>query len=75
MTVEQIIGKVFHIDPSDLNDSSTRESIDGWDSMGHLNLILELEAAFKVSIAIADAVEMVSVGRIKQSLRNYGVQC
>jgi acyl carrier protein len=73
MTVEQVIGKVFKVDPDELNDSSSRDSIKGWDSMGHLTLILELEAEYKVSIAIADAMEMVSVNKIKQLLRNYSV--
>jgi len=75
MTVEQIIGKVFSIDPSAINDASARDSINGWDSMGHLSLILELEAAFEVSIPISDAFEMDSVSHIKQKLRSYGVHC
>ena len=73
MNVEKIVGKVFNVDPDELDESSSRDLIKGWDSMGHLNLILELEAQFKVSIAIADAMEMVSVEKIKQLLRNYGV--
>lgn len=75
MTVEKIIGKVFNVDPDELDDSSSRDTIKGWDSMGHLNLILELEAEFKVSIAISDAMEMVSVEKTKQILRKYGVRC
>ena len=75
MTIEQVIGMVFKVDPDELNGSSHRDTIKGWDSMGHLNLILELEAEFKVSIAIADAIEMVSVDKIKAILRNYGVSC
>ena len=74
MRVEQVIGRVFKVDPDELNDSSSRDTIKGWDSMGHLTLILELEAEYKVSIAIADAMEMVSVGKIKQILGKYGVR-
>ena len=75
MTVEKIVGKVFNVDPDELDDSACRDTVKGWDSMGHLNLILELEAEFKVRIAIADAMEMVSVERIKRILRNYGARC
>ena len=75
MKVEQVIGKVFKVDPDELNDASSRDAVKGWDSMAHLTLILELEAEYKVSIAIADAMEMVSVEKIKEILRNYGVQC
>ena len=74
MRVEQVIGRVFKVDPDELDDSSSRDAIKGWDSMGHLTLILELEAEYKVGIAIADAMEMVSVGKIKQILGKYGVR-
>jgi acyl carrier protein len=75
MRVEEIIGKLFNVDPDELDNLSSRDTIEGWDSMGHLNLILGLEAEFKVSISIADAMEMVSVEKIRQILRNYGVHC
>jgi acyl carrier protein len=75
MTVKEIIGKVFQIDPDELDDSSSRETIEGWDSMGHLNLILGLESEFKVNIAIADAMEMISVEKIRAILSRYGIVC
>ena len=41
--------------------------------MGNLSLITGLEEEFKVSIAIADAMEMTSVQHIKRILKDYGV--
>jgi len=41
--------------------------------MGHLSLINGLEEEFKVSIAIADAMEMTSVQHIKKILKGYKV--
>lgn len=75
MTVEQIIAKVFNIEPEEVSDFSSQNTIEEWDSMGHLTLILELEKQFKVSIAIADAVEMVNVAEVKDILRRYRVNC
>lgn len=75
MTVEQTVGKVFGIDPEKLNDSSVRDSIEGWDSMGHLTLILELEKQFRVNISISDSLEMVSIRKIKEILDSYGIEC
>jgi len=75
MTVEQIIGNVFNIEPENLNDSSSRDTVEEWDSMGHLIIILELEKQFNVNIAIADVMEMVSVGKIKAVLQSYGADC
>jgi acyl carrier protein len=73
MSVEEVVAKVFSVDPSEITDQSSRETIAEWDSMGHLALITSLEDQFKVSLAIADAMEMTNVGQIKMILKNYGV--
>jgi acyl carrier protein len=72
MTVEEVIARVFKIDSRTLVDGSGRDSLEKWDSMGHLQLITELEQHFGVSISIGDAMEMVSVGKVKEILRRYG---
>lgn len=72
MTVEEVIARVFKIDSRTLVDGSGRDSIEQWDSMGHLQLITELEQHFGVSVSIGDAMEMVSVGKVKEILRRYG---
>ncbi len=74
MTVEEVVGKVFQIEPQELSDLSSRETIEQWDSMGHLTLISEIEAQFQINISIADTIEMVSVRRIKETLKHYGVK-
>jgi acyl carrier protein len=75
MRIEEIVGRVFNVDPRELNELSSRDTVDGWDSMGHLSLILELERRLGVSLAIADAMEMVDVATIKAILRRYGIGC
>jgi acyl carrier protein len=72
MTVEELVGKVFRIDSHHFTDATSRDAIEQWDSMGHLSLITELEEHFHVRISIADAMEMVSIGEIKEILRKYG---
>ena len=72
MTVEEVIARVFKIDSRTVVDGSSRDSIEQWDSMGHLQLITELEQHFGVSLSIGDAMEMVSVGKVKEILRRYG---
>jgi acyl carrier protein len=75
VTVEQIVAKVFGVAPGKVNDSSVRDNIEGWDSMGHLTLIIELEKQFRVNISISDSLEMVSIRKIKEVLGSYGVEC
>ena len=64
-TVEDVVSRVFGVDSGSLDESSSPETVEGWDSMGHLNLVAALEHDFNVSIDIGDVMEMVSVRRIK----------
>jgi acyl carrier protein len=73
MKVERLVGKVFSIDPEKVSDSTSRESIEEWDSMGHLTLVMELEREFSINFAIDDTLEMTEVGKIKEVLKRYGV--
>ena len=73
MSVEEVVARVFNLDPSEVTDQSSKETIAEWDSMGHLSLVTGLEEEFKVSLAIADAMEMTSVQHIKKILKDYGV--
>jgi len=71
LSVEEVVARVFNLDASEVTDQSSRETLAEWDSMGHLSLITGLEEEFKVSIAIADAMEMTSVQQIKRILKDY----
>ena len=73
-TVEEVVSRVFGVEPGGIDVSSTPESVEGWDSMGHLNLVAALEQDFNVSIDIGDVMEMVSVRKIREILLQYGVR-
>jgi acyl carrier protein len=73
-TVEEVVRQVFGAEPGTIDARSSPENVEGWDSMGHLNLIAVLEKRFNISIDIGDAMEMVSVQRIREILLAYGVQ-
>jgi acyl carrier protein len=72
--IEELVSQVFGAEPGSIDASSSPDSVEGWDSMGHLNLIAALEKRFNVSIDIGDAMEMVSVQRIREILVDYGVR-
>jgi len=73
LSVEEVVARVFNLDASEVTDQSSKETIAEWDSMGHLSLITGLQEEFKVSFAIADAMEMTSVLHIKRILKDYKV--
>lgn len=72
--VEEVVARVFGVDGAGLDDTSSPETVEGWDSMGHLNLMAALEQDFHVSIDIGDVMEMVSIAKIRDILLRYGAQ-
>ena len=73
-TLEEVVSSVFGVEPQSLDESSSPDSVEGWDSMRHVNLVTALEQHFNVSIDIDDVMEMGSVGKIRKILLAYGVQ-
>jgi len=73
-TVEDVVSSVFGVNRESLNEGSSPESVEGWDSMGHMNLVAALEQRFNVSIDIDDVMQMANVGEIRQILAAYGVR-
>jgi acyl carrier protein len=73
-TVEEIVSSVFGVERDTVDDNSSPASVEGWDSMGHVNLVAALEQAFNVSIDIDDVMEMGDVQKIKKILLAYGVR-
>lgn len=53
-------------------EADSQEPIEGWDSLAHVQLILEIEEAFDVSLSTDEAAEMNSIPAILAVLREKG---
>lgn len=69
----QIIARVLDTDMSKINDKSSPETIENWDSFNGLLLADELESEFKVKFTIDELVAVKNVGDIKIQLTNHGI--
>jgi acyl carrier protein len=54
----KVFSKVMLIDSSVITNETSTDNLPSWDSLSHVNLILELEKAFDVKIDVEDAVEI-----------------
>jgi len=70
--LQQIFQESFGVEKID--DSMSIETVDGWDSMVHVGLMLALQQEFGVSISPAVAIELTDIAAIKQFLQNEGVK-
>ena len=68
----EILKTVFELETVDCTCSqSTGEK---WDSMGQLNLVVELETEFEVSLEPEEIGEMTSFENIVKILKNKGIE-
>ena len=66
--LETIFKDAFDVET--LTDDLSIDTVDGWDSMAHVALIMTLQKEFNVSISPADAIELIDVASIKAFLGN-----
>ena len=68
MKLKQVISNVLGVPIDKINDNSSPDSIDKWDSLSHLNLVMAIEAEFGVTLTPEDAMDMLSVKLIRMIL-------
>ncbi len=59
--VVNIFSAVFNVDKSKIKLTDTMEDIESWDSIGHLQLIMNIEAEFGIKLNTEDVVQIDSV--------------
>ena len=68
-----IVESIFNLPAGSVGPTSSMETVEAWDSMGHLMLTLELEQEFGVQIPPEDVEKMTSIPAICQALARCGV--
>lgn len=63
----------FETDPTIISLESEPSDIAGWDSMGHVQLVAELEKIFSVSLEVDEVMEMEDVRSIIRVLKAKGL--
>lgn len=69
----EVFSQLFNVDPSELNDDSSSDTIPGWDSLGMVNLVVELEQVFGVQFDLLEIEDFKNIGIIKSILAEKGV--
>ena len=67
--VKQIMADIFDINPKKINKSTSMDNVDSWDSLKHINLILELEQEFNISLGTKEIESMLSFDEILKTLK------
>jgi len=74
MRPEVVISRALGVEPGAITDDSSSATLQNWDSMGHITLILELESHYGVHFSIEESLVMKDCATIKQLLVTKGVR-
>ena len=70
--VRSTIASVWNVPAGEIPEDADATSLSGWDSLRHLELMLELEMTFGVRIPAEEVPELTSIGAIEEALREHG---
>jgi acyl carrier protein len=62
--VQRILADIFHIPVEQITAMSSPETIENWDSLNHLNVILAIEQEFGVQIMPEEIDQLLSVAHM-----------
>ena len=70
---DQAFITAFDVDASALGPDLKYESIQEWDSIGHMSLIAELEDSFDISLEMDDIIDFSGYEKGKEIIKKYNI--
>jgi acyl carrier protein len=68
--LRQVMATLLQVPADSIGEDTSMDTVKGWDSLRHMNLVLALEEEFKVSIPDEDAANITSYPLIKLVLQD-----
>ena len=66
--LKQVVSDILEVDIDDINENSSPDNIEKWDSLSHIKLVMAIEVEFNVKLTSDDMMDMLSVKLIKMIL-------
>jgi acyl carrier protein len=66
--IAEVFNTVFQVSPEQMTDSLSPQDVTGWDSLGHVRLVTQLQDEFGVEFEVTDIMRMENVAAIKKIL-------
>jgi len=63
--IKNIMSAVFEISTGEINDESSPDTIESWDSLKHMNMVVALEEEFNVQFTDDNITELINMKLIK----------
>ena len=66
-----VMSSVFEITIDKITNDSSQDTIESWDSLKHMNLIVSLEEEFEIELTDDEILEMINYKLIKEIIGSY----
>ena len=71
--LKQIFVDVFGVDSNSIDENSSVDTIEKWNSFNHMKLVLALEEQYDVKFQMNQTIEMLSYPLVKVVLSEHGI--
>ena len=68
--IKKVIADVLMLDESIINDETSPDTIEEWDSLKQMNIIIALEEEFDIALSDDDIIDMLNVKLINQIIKD-----
>ncbi len=69
----EIVSKVFNVDTSKINDETSPENLEEWDSFNFYVLLDEIENEFDMKFDLDESLDIKKIGDIKKIFTKHGI--
>lgn len=69
-----VFDEAFGCDPEEFSIDMAPEDVPNWDSVGHMNMVMQLEKQFDQQFEVDEIMEMSSPAKIIEILKSKGVE-
>lgn len=69
--LKEVFATALDLETGEIKEDSSQDNLEDWDSLGHLNLISEVEKKFKVKITMDEVMEMTTYAKVKEVVSNH----
>ena len=71
--LHRIVSKVFNVDNSKINDETSPENLEEWDSFNFYVLLDEIENEFNIKFDLDETLEIKKIGDFKKIFQKHGI--
>ena len=72
--VRGVVADIFNLPLEEVDLTTSRDTVEGWDSLNLVNLMMAVESEFGISLDVEDVEDLVSVQLILAVLEEKGLK-